>query len=1090
MERKLVTILFADAIGSTSLGDRLDPERLRAVLDAYFTAMAAPVQSWGGTVEKFIGDAVMAVFGVPAVREDDVERALNAAMEMMQRLGELNRDLHSRHGVTLQMRIGVNTGEVVTGAPTEDNQRLVSGDPVNVAARLQAEAEPDTILAGERTYLAARHAFVFGDPLDFQLKGKPDHVRARRVLSRVAEPTRGVPGLTTPLVGRATELQALFGLLDEVADAKRPRLVTVLGPAGVGKSRLVQDFIAAAKNQHPRVRVLKGRCLAAGHGITYWALGEILQAACDIRLDDPAATATEKLRKVVSDPRMVEALAATAGLAVPGSRLSQVAPQAVADELAWAWPRFASAQTAELAVWVVEDLHWAGEALLEMLERVIARSTGPLLVIGTARPDLVEAHPGFGGGSENFSTLSLRPLSEKHSQELLEALLAVADLPANMSAEILGKAQGNPFFLEEIIRRLIEEGALVQEDGRWRSTTSLASTPLPDSLLALLSARIDSIPEREKRVLQEAAVVGRVFWAEPLRRFLGEDITPALRALERRGLISARSDSSLANHDEYDFRHLLVRDVAYASLPKARRARAHAEVGAWVEEIAGDRADEFEELVAYHYRSAVTGDNADLAWTADEGEPVRLKAFQHLTAAGVQARRRFAIAKAVELHEQAIDLASGEDERLRSFEELGDDHESAYHGDEALRTYVAALEIARRTDRPHDRARLCSKLAEMMTGSPGAFKISPEPDVVETFVSEGLAHSIDEAVTAHLQVAYGHVARLYRGSEPFGQGHKPDPVPIDKRIAAIEKAREVGQRLHDFQVLWVANFALGLLYGMAGRYDAQLELALQELSLVDRLGSRIHQGDAVRRGAVALMTIAGNYEEGLRLARRSLELSQDTSPHQLMHGTCSVMMALYELGRWDEIPPLLDEHLKAFRLDPAVECDFVRDGPIIGGVVSARSGDVDRARTLASLIGDPMAEIERATAWQAMLEVAIGQPENARQISSAKALEGRSYGPPHARSMLEALMALQDWDELERFVLLARRHVPGLAILGPCCDRAEGLVARAHGDQMAATAALERALAGFDAFHAGAEAAVTRRLLALEPPSSPRPESS
>src|SRR5690348_8975816 len=207
MERKLVTILFADAIGSTSLGDRLDPERLRAVLDAYFEAMAAAVEAWGGTVEKFIGDAVMAVFGVPAVREDDAERALNAAMEMMQRLVELNRELDSRHGVTLSMRIGVNTGEAVTGDPGEGNQRLVSGDPVNVAARLQVEAEPDTILAGERTYLAARHTFDFDDPVDYQLKGKPGHVTARRVMGPKSETTRGVPGLATPLVGRGAELQ-------------------------------------------------------------------------------------------------------------------------------------------------------------------------------------------------------------------------------------------------------------------------------------------------------------------------------------------------------------------------------------------------------------------------------------------------------------------------------------------------------------------------------------------------------------------------------------------------------------------------------------------------------------------------------------------------------------------------------------------------------------------------------------------------------------------------------------------------------------------------------------------------------------------
>ena len=1084
MERKLVTILFADAIGSTSLGDRLDPERLRAVLDAYFSAMAAAVHTWGGTVEKFIGDAVMAVFGVPAVREDDAERALNAALEMMQRLGELNRELHSRHGVTLRMRIGVNTGEVVTGAPAEGNQRLVSGDPVNVAARLQAEAEPDTILAGERTYLAARYAFAFSDLVDYQLKGKSEQVKARRVLGRLAETTRGVPGLATPLVGRTSELQALSSLLDEVIDSRKPRLVTILGPAGVGKTRLVTEFIAGVKGRHPEARVLKGRCLSAGQGITYWALGEILQAACDIRLDDSTAVAVEKLTAVVPDLRTVEALAATAGLTVPGGRMSQLAPQAVAEELAWAWPRFASAQTGELAVWVVEDLHWAGEALLQMLERVIARSSGALFVIGTSRPDLVEAHPGFGGGSENFSTLSLRPLSERHSRELFDALLAVADLAEEMSEEILRKAEGNPFFLEEIVRRLIEEGTLVQEDGRWKSTRSTASTPLPDSLLALLSARIDAIPEGEKRVLQEAAVVGKVFWADPLRSVLGEDATPALLALERRGLISARPNSSLANHEEYDFKHILVRDVAYASLPKARRARAHAEVGAWIEEIAGDRLEEFEELLAFHYRSAAAGEDADLAWSGDDREPIRRKAFEHLSAAGVQARRRFAIQKAVQLHEQAIALASGEDERIRALEDLGDDHESAYHGDDAQRIYEAALEIARRTGRDRERARLCSKLAEMMTYSPGAFKRSPDPDVVAAFIDEGLAHSVDEEITAHLDVSYGHVARLYRGSEPFGQGHKPDPVPIDRRIQAVEKGREAGERLHDSQVLWITNHALELLYGMAGKYEAQLELALQDMTRIDQLGSRIHQGDSVRRAAVAVMTIAGNYEEGLRLAQHSLELSRDTNPHQIMHGTCPVLMALYELGRWDEVPQYLQEHLDAFRLDPAMECDFVRDGPIIGAVVAAKSGDLDRARQLERLIGDPMAEVDRATAWHAMLEVALGKPDNARQISGTKALAGRSYGPPHARSLLEALIALEDWDEIERFVPLARRHVAGLKILGPCCDRAEGLVARERGDRATATVALERAILGFDALKAGAEAAATSDL--LFGPGSPR----
>lgn len=1077
MERKLVTVVFADAIGSTSLADRIDPERLRTVLDDYFAEMAGAVNAWGGTVEKFIGDAVMAVFGVPVVREDDAERALSAAVEMMERLTHLNSAMEQRHGLTLRMRVGVNTGEVITGAGGDGSQRLVSGDAVNIAARLQAEAEPGTILAGERTYLAARHSFVFAEAVDYSLKGKRELVRARRVLRRADEVMRGVPGLATPLVGRAAELQTLSSLLNEVIEARMPRLVTVLGPAGVGKSRLVQEFVSSLKDGHPQVGVLRGRCLAAGHGITYWALGEILQAACGIRLDDPAATAIEKLRSVVDDARMLEALAATAGIAVPMGRLSQLAPQAVADELGWAWPRFATTQAAELGVWVIEDLHWAGDQLLEMLERIIARAAGPLLVIGTARPDLVESHPGFGGGSENFSTLSLRPLSAKHSEELLEALLAVTDVPGSISTEILRKAEGNPFFLEEIVRRLIEEGALVQEGAGWRSTSKSLATPLPDSLLALLSARIDSIPQREKRVLQEAAVIGKVFWADPLDRFVGEDVRPALRSLERRGLITARSTSSLASHDELEFKHVLVRDVAYSTLPKARRARAHAEVGQWIEEIAGDRTEEFEELLAYHFGSAVAGTDADLAWTPDEREPVRLNAFEHLLNAGAQARRRFAVARAIDLHQQALEIVANDAERMRVLEELGDDHGSAYQGDTARQAYMDALEIARRDNLTADRARVCSKLAWFIAYNPGAFKRSPDPEPVEHLIAEGLAHSTDPAITTVLEISFGQLSRLYRGSEPFGQGSQSDPIPLQDRIATVERARAAADSLNQPRLMWMAGTTLGLLYGMAGRYQENLGLAMEELPIVERLGSRIDQGDAVRRAAVTLMDIAGRYEEALQLAWRSLDLSRDTNPHQLMHGTCPVLIALFELGRWTEIPPVLEQHIDAFRLDPAIECQFVRDGPIVGAVVAARSGDVRRARELGAMVGDPMADVDHASAWQARLAVALGEPANARRISVGKALHGRSYGPSHARSLLEALVALEDWDAVSALVPLARRYVAGLAVLGPCCDRAEGLVALSRKDHTAAYAAFKLALSGFEALKAEVEAAGTRRLI-------------
>jgi hypothetical protein len=274
---------------------------------------------------------------------------------------------------------------------------------------------------------------------------------------------------------------------------------------------------------------------------------------------------------------------------------------------------------------------------------------------------------------------------------------------------------------------------------------------------------------------------------------------------------------------------------------------------------------------------------------------------------------------------------------------------------------------------------------------------------------------------------------------------------------------------------------------MAGRHKEMLQLAERDLATVEQLGSRLKQGDAVRRAAVIKMRTGGRYEEGLELARRSLELSRDTNPHQIMHGTAPVIEALYELGRWDEIPPFLEEHLRAFRQDPAVECEFVRNGPVLGAMVAARSGDVPHARELAGLLDDPMNDIDRASPWQARLEVALGEPENGRRISAGKASANRPYGPEHARSVLEALCALEDWDALEAFLPQARNQVPGLAVLGPCCDRAAGLLARVHGDSVGSDAAFARALAGFEAFNAGAEAAATREAMALDRASTPGP---
>jgi class 3 adenylate cyclase/energy-coupling factor transporter ATP-binding protein EcfA2 len=760
-ERKLVTILFADVTGSTALGERLDPERLRSLLNTYFSAMSAAIESWGGTVEKFIGDAIMAAFGVPLVREDDAERALRAALDMLARLEDLNHDFEQRHGVILQIRIGVNTGEVIAPIAGPADQMIVAGDAVNVAARLEGAAEPGTVLVGERTYLAARNAFRFGGPLALDLKGKAEAVAARRLIEPLAEATRGVPGLRSPMVGRDRELDAVVGLLEEAVETARPRLVVVFGPAGIGKSRLLQEFVRIVPARYPSAAVLRGRCLAAGQGITYWALGEILRTACGIGLADPVEVAQSRLRAAAREllaplelreeeiDQTIHALATTAGIPLRDNPLDRLEPQAVADELARAWPRFAAASAARgPAVFVVEDLHWAEGLLLDMLERVLARSTGPLLILATARPEFAEAHPTFAAGREDSSSISLRPLTEGQSSELVEGLLAVAQLPPELREEMLAKAEGNPFFLEELIRRLIDEGALIRKGDRWMATAAASTTLLPDTIHGLLAARIDTLPVEEKRVLQEAAVVGRVFWEEPVARSMGNgEVSGALLGLERKGLVSARPTSTIAGQVEFIFKHALVRDVAYASLPKARRARAHAEHAAWMEQLAGERVEEFAELIAHHYATAATGEDADLAWVDDASarEAVRAKAFASLVLAGRVARKRFAIPRAVDLHQRALALAGSDGDRALALDELGDDHVAVYHGDEAFAAYQEALEIIRATGPvPVDRARVCLKAARIASEKSGAFRAEPDPAAVEDLVQEGLEAAMDE----------------------------------------------------------------------------------------------------------------------------------------------------------------------------------------------------------------------------------------------------------------------------------------------------------------------------------------------------------
>jgi class 3 adenylate cyclase/tetratricopeptide (TPR) repeat protein len=1095
--RKIVTILFADVTGSTSLGEQLDPERLRTLLGAYFGAMAGVIESWGGTVEKYIGDAVMAVFGVPTVREDDAERALHAALEMRTRLAELNIDFERQHRVALEVRIGVNTGEVVAPSGGALDQGLVAGDAVNVAARLEQAAEPGMILVGERTRSAARRDFRFDAPLTLELKGKAQPMRASPLLDALPAAERGergVRGLRAPMIGRDRELATLVGLLDEAVEARRPRMVVLYGPAGIGKTRLGSEFLATADHQYPDVTVLRGRCLALGHGITYWPLAEILRGACDIGLDEPVDVVRERLRERLDGllaplnlpagevEVTAAALAMTAGIQLDAGPASGIS----AEDLVRAWPRFATAYAARgPAVWVVEDLHWAGEPVLEMLERIASRTDGPLLLLATARPEFAESHPGFPAGGESAAAISLRPLTDRQSGEMLERLLEVAELPDALRAEILAKAEGNPFFVEEIIQRLIDEGALTQEGDRWRAVQAIDVAPIPDSVHALLSARVDALAPMERRALQEAAVIGRTFWAEQVQEALGAEDADALGSLERKGLIFVRPMSTLAGQTEYIFKHALVRDVAYASLPKSRRARAHAEVAAWLEKLAGDRSDEFAELIAHHYLTAVAGDDADLAWLDDPGarEDLRRHAFEALIAAGRAARRRFATDRAAELHEQARSLATSDAERLDVFEQLGRDHEVAFHGDEATSAFNAALEIARRD--PGERARVASlarRAGTMVAVRAGSFLVPPDLASADALIAEGLAVVEDQRERATLLVALAGMAARW-----LSVRDREDPIPMEQRVAAAREATRIADELGDPTVGFVAADILSDLHMVLGEYSEALRVIEEALPGIERIPARARRSSDYAEAATATFEFGGDVARSLGLARQSRELARDLSPHDQMHASFAVIRAAHALGEWDEVEQVLEEHLANHALEANVRCIAIQGGPSLGALVVARRGDQDRAMSLA----------RRSHFWEELPGPVEGLVADAL-VAGGAADEGLKLAgyvlrdAPRWRwveaavAALDGLETTKAWDKLRDLIPRLAELRRGYPLLDALAERAHGSALLAAGAEPEGIAALRRAISAFDRLPVPFEGARTREALAEAVPDEAR----
>ena len=658
-ERRVVTVLFADLAGSTALGERLDPEDVRELQGELFELINTEVERFGGTTEKFAGDAVLAVFGIPQAHEDDPERAVRAALAVRDSFGSFTERVHGRHGADVGLRIGVNTGEVVAGREAAARGELmVSGDAVNVAARLQQHANPGEVLVGQRTQAATSRTISYREHEALEAKGKSEPVASWVAVSAAGqqEPApRGIAGLTAPLVGRNEELAVLSAVAARVERERAPQLVTLFGPAGVGKSRLLAELV----ERLPGARLVRGRCLPYGEGITFWPLAEAAKAHAGILDTDPADVALSKLRTAIESvvpedqaERVLEAATWTIGFALPGVSAVGTDPHEVVRRLQDGWTRYVAALGREqLTVVAIEDIHWASSALLDLVEQLAENlADTQVLLVCTARLELLELRPTWGAGKQNATALSLTPLSPADAAQLVSSLLGEAQVPEDVRERVLASAEGNPFYLEEMLNMLIEEGALERRNGGWASTDRLADVSIPDSVHGVIAARIDLLEAASRDALRRCSVVGRIFW--PAAVDVDEGV---IAALVRSGLVSDSVDSVMAGMREFAFKHALTRDVVYATLPRPERRELHRRVGEWIQDVAPDRSGETVELAAYHYGQA-------LAYGEDD-PAVSQRAFELLLAASEAAFGRGAFEAARMQLDRALELAVDDSQR-------------------------------------------------------------------------------------------------------------------------------------------------------------------------------------------------------------------------------------------------------------------------------------------------------------------------------------------------------------------------------------------------------------------------------------------
>jgi len=1012
-ERRIVTVLFADMAGSTALGEELDPEEMRRILARYYAIARESVEQHGGTVEKFIGDAVMAVFGLPTAHGDDPDRAVAAAIAMRDRIRA-----DAQLGGRIAIRFGLSTGEVVASRDQSAGDFLITGDATNVAARLQQAAEPWAILVSDRTVRAAVN-FEFGGEVEVEARGKSAPVAARLVIGPRSMKTHWHHNLV-PLIGRETDFAQLQLVARRAVTEKRPSMVSVIAPAGTGKTRLVEEFLDWLPSLAPNATVATAQCLPYGQQLTYWPMRQVVFTLTGTDEDTPPARVREAIGMWLRDVGVADAerdarlLAATIG---------EAGTEGVDKDLlfaAWRSALEAAARRNPLVI-VFEDLHWSSDSLLDLAEFVMQpRGEAPVLMIVLARPELLDRRPNWGGGRMNHLAIALEPLAPTAIADLVRHLLDT-DQPEVIKL-VSERSEGNPFYAGELVRSYLEHGSLEM---------------LPDTVQATVLARIDLLPARERRVLQLASVFGRAFRAagvEALEAGLDQHVEEVCENLADRDLIR-RMDG-----DRYNFRHILIQEVAYSTLPRSERARLHAQAARWGESIAGEREVALAEILAFHYREAAILYMA-LEPDSEVTRLTRLQAAKWLLKAADVAGAAAATPEAVRHIRASFDFV--EPKMLpRLHERIGD----LTAGDSGLEEYRLALEQYEASGAPvDDQVRALSGMLMVASRWSGSVGDRPSEDWMAGLRARGerLLHKASDKYS---------IGRFLAADAffPFWlQGHRePNAEELAHAERSAKRAIEIATELDEPELLSVALDAISAFSIATGDWARARQTAEQRIAFEDKLGL-YERLDA--HSTIAWMSyVMGDLDTADRdSAQMVARLLPGQAPYPALHLYAWRTVVLNALGRWDEAVGISWRAIEAWHDAGSHSAAYALRGFQAGFDIGKARGDARLMGAATEPMESIIARLPSGHPVRAMLSYIQGDPgvsptdKEIRSPSSVTMAESESRFRLAADRRLEIPRAVLD-EGLDQAVRLK------LPLLEAQIRRARGLAGRDEAEMTAA----------------------------------------